>query len=78
MAAAIPSMDPDQALTLADAIDGTMYAHPGRDWTASQLAPKVHAPTHRVRLVLGWMVDMGYVDTTGNGAWTHYHHNPDC
>jgi len=67
-------LNEDEFFELADKIQVVMETKPvGTGWIPSVIARRAGCRTHVAAGVLDWMADHVYIDTTGNGAWTHYH-----
>jgi hypothetical protein len=64
----------DEQYQLADRLELALEAAPPAGLTPSAAARKVGTDTVSARHVLDYLVRHRYAHTSGNGAWTHYHH----
>lgn len=62
----------DEQYDLADQAERFLEAHPGSDFSPSQIARGIGSTTDATRVVLRYLLDHRYITADGHGAWTHY------
>lgn len=67
------TMTDEEVYDLADRAEATLEQHPDVDsWTPSALARKAGTSTDDAHRALQHLAAGGYINASGNGAWTRY------